>query len=255
MLIRALRDALGALRSAGWRALGAALLYAPAVALSFVPVPGLLVVALAVENIATFAAVRLLGAHRPAGVPEPADPTTARRVPPVGTADRSLGAATASGLRLIRPALRLALIQLLVVIGALLVLVALAGTDFVTNENPSRHDRVVVAAGLAPLVALMSAFISLAPQRIALEGDERVLVAVAHSLRIARTGFGWLLLLALAEQLVPLAQSVLPSQAVANVAAAVAYPVLQLVLVAARTEIYLASPRLDVPEDFGVRQR
>jgi hypothetical protein len=257
VLFRAVRDAVGALRSAGWRALGVALLYGPVVGLSFAAeeVPGLLFVALAVENIATFTVIRLLGAHRPAGVPEVAGPAADRGVPPVGTADRSLSRATAGAARLTRPALRLALVQLLVVFAALLILVSLAGTDLVTNENPSRQDRFVIAAGLAPLVALMSAFIALAPQRIALEGDQRVLVAVAHSLRIARIGFGPLLVLALGEQLVPFAQAVGPRHVAVNVAAAVAYPALQLVVVAARTEIYLTSPRLDVPDDFGRRQR
>jgi hypothetical protein len=254
VLFRAVRDAVGALRSAGWRSLAVALLYAPAVGLGFAveKLPALLVVAFAVENIATFAVVRMLAAHRPAGVPEL---TTGRRVPPVGTADRSLGRASANAVRLTRPALRLALIQMLVVFSALLILVALAGADLVSSENPTRQDRILVVAGSGPIVALLSAFIALAPQRIALEGDERVLIAVAHSVRIARTVFGVLLVLALGEPLLALAQALAPGGVVVDVAAAVAYVVLQLVVVAARTEVYLEGPRLDVPDDFGIRQR
>lgn len=248
---------MGALRSAGWRALGLALLYTPAVALGFTvaKLPALLVVAFAVENVATFAVVRLLGAHRPAGLPQHADPSARRGVPEVGTADRSLVRATAHAVRLIRPALRLALVQMLVVFAALLIVVALGGADLVANEEPTRHERLVVVAGSGPIVALLSAFIALTPQRIALEGDERVLIAVAHSVRIARTVFGTLLVLALGEPLLAVAQAAFGGGVAVDIAAAVTYAVLQLVVVAARTEVYLAGPRLDVPDDFGLRRR
>lgn len=272
MLFRALRAGAGALRSAGWRALAIALLYLPALglALSIGRFPAIAVFALiavfTVDNIATFALVRLLGAHRPGGLPLPPGPSTApaipspeepaqrRRatVPLVGTADRSPLHATGHALRLARPALRLAAVQLLGLFAALLVLLAMAGTD-ITSDEPSRREALILVAASGPLVALIAAFIALAPQRIALEGDPRVLVAVAHSVRIARVYYGTLFAIAMVDPVVLIAQFAAGEGLVAVLTAAVVHTLLRLLLVAACTEVYLEGPRLDVPEGVGRR--
>lgn len=268
MLFRALRAGAGALRLAGWRALTIALLYIPADGFALavgriqsVAVFGLIAV-VTVDNIATFALVRLLGAHRPGGLPLPAgppttpgaDPAPRRRgtVPPVGTADRSPLRATANALALARPALRLGAVQLLGLFAALLVLVAIAsiGGTTIVSEEPTRRQTLVLFAASGPLVALVAAFIALAPQRIALEGDPRVLVAVAHSVRVARVFYGTLFTISMVDAVVLLAQIAAGEGLLVFLTAAVVHTLLRLLLVAAATEVYVAGPRLDVPEDL-----
>jgi hypothetical protein len=249
VLFRALRGGAGALRCAGWRALAVALLYLPGPPLAYAVtrVPALAIVVFTVQNIATFAVVRLLAAYRPGGLPDPPAAPPVRRVAPVGTADRSpLGAARA-GLQLVRPALRLGLVQLLALFGALIVLALIAGGDALGGgEEPTRQEVLILLAGSAPLVALVTAFIAVAPQRIALEGDPRVMLAVANAARVAGTAYGTLFTLALAEPLLYLGQLAAGGGIVAAVPFAVANTVIQLVVIAACTEVYLAGPRLDL---------
>jgi hypothetical protein len=248
VLFRALRGGAGALRCAGWRALVVALLYLPGPPLAYAVtrVPGLAIVVFALHNLATFAVVRLLAAHRPAGLPESPAHGIARGVPPVGTPDRSPGRAAGAALRLARPALRLGLLQLLALVGAFFVLALIAGANAFAGDVPTHRETLILLGGSAPLVALVTAFITLAPQRIAIEGDPRVLVAVAHAVRIAGSAYGPLFVLSLAEPLLYLGQLAVGGGILAAIPFALVNTLVQLLVIAAGTELYLAGPRLDL---------
>lgn len=278
MLFRAVKDGARVLRSAGWRVLGLAALY-----LVFLPFAvlapatltyGFLVV-LTVDNIVTFAVVRVLGAHRdvppiPAPAPqaesEPGADRTAvvpdgvaaarvRDARAVSSADRAPGRALRQAGKLARPALRLAFVQLLALYAAVLGFVAVSRGRLDLTDDLTRRDELLVLAGVIPLAALCDAFLFLAWQRIALEGDERVLVAVSQSVRIARRQYGTLLVLVLAESLLQIPVALADEHAAMIAAMFVAGSLVRLLTMAAANEVYAAGPRLDVPAGFGRRVR
>ena len=262
MLRDALRHGLRAVRSAGWRAYALGLLsYGPVVTADLLDSPLLVVATFVLQIIVGFALIRLLGAWRPEPVPAPPQVDdqgrrvlTARRPgPPLGPADAGVGGALTSAFRLWRPAVSFAGLVVLAQLGALLTVFALSGGQAAEYEP----DVVLLAA--LPVSALFLAFVALAPQRIALEGEPRVLVAAAHSVRIARTAYGVLLLLTIVEPAVtalggllvpdkspPLGLAIGVGAAVLVVAAGI-----QVVTTAVANEVYLAGPRLDLPVDPG----
>ena len=276
MLFRAVKDGARVLRSAGWRVLGLAALY-----LVFLPFAvlapatltyGFLVV-LTVDNIVTFAVVRVLGAHRDvppipetqaesepgaartAVVPDGGAAARVRDARAVSSADRAPGRALRQAGKLARPALRLAFVQLLALYAAVLGFVAVSRGRLDLTDDLTRRDELLVLAGVIPLAALCDAFLFLAWQRIALEGDERVLVAVSQSVRIARRQYGTLLVLVLAESLLQIPVALADEHAAMIAAMFVAGSLVRLLTMAAANEVYAAGPRLDVPAGFGRRVR
>lgn len=260
MLRTAFRDGWAAVRAAGWRAYALALLGCVlAVAASAVPLLGL--VAVVPQTIVLLALVRVLGASRPEPVPVPpqVDEEGRRVLPPVrpgpalSEADRRPLAALRNAGALWLPALRLTGIVLLALIGGIFT-VALISGGRLTEYSPE-----VMNLTALPVSALFLAFIALAPQRIALEGDPRVLVAVAHSVRIARTAYGVLLLITVLEPLVSLSAALVvpdkdpPLELVLGVtsAGALLAAALQVVTTAVANELFLRGPRLELPVDPG----
>ncbi len=261
MLRAAVRGGLAAVRRAGLRGFGLALLT------HLAPLPFLFLAPLATAGLIfrtdlLLGLIRLLGAHRPEPLPElPQVEESGERigrpphaVAPVGPDDRSARHALRMAVALLWPAIRLAGVQLLVMLTALLALVALSGGR---AADLSETQQVLL---VLPLMALGATFLGVAGQRIALEGDPRVLVAAAHSLRVARFAYGPLLLLnvvqpAIAGVALLVVDPDHPTAAmVAGGGALFLLSVLfQLAGTAAATEIYVAGPRLDVPADFGAR--
>jgi hypothetical protein len=256
VLATAFRDGLRAVRASGWRGPALALL-------SYVPVAATyafgaaLLVGLVLHVVVLLALVRLLGAVRPLPVPPPpAVDGDGHRVapppkpgPPLTAADRSPKVALRNASRLWRPAVSVTGLYLLAQFTALLTVVAVSGGR-VVDYSP---DAQLVA--VLPVSAVFLAFVFVATQRVGLEGDPRVLVAAAHSVRVARTAYGPLLLLALAEPAVaaagslavpdkhaPLARVLLVGAVTILVAAAV-----KVVVTAVANEVYLTGPRLDLP--------
>ena len=261
-----LRVAGGSIARAGWRGLAVALL---AASLGLVGLPSPLdvllfpVIAL-LGAVLTVALIRVLAAHRPEPLPPlPVVDDEGRRVgrpariPLVDGSDRSPRRAIRRAGAMARPLLTYVGIELLLLVVAVLLVVPFASRSI---EPESFGEREALALLLpAQLVAtLLTAFVALVPQRLGLEGDPRVLVAAAHSVRVARTAFGPMFLVSLVRAAPGLAAAALlaydrPVAARAAVAL-VAIPV-EMLAVAILTEIYLEGPRLDVPEDFGSRQR
>ena len=262
MLATAFRNGLAAVRAAGWRAYALGLLsYAPVAVAQAARNVAVIVLTLVVQVIVLFALIRLLGAYRPEPVPPPAEvDDQGRRVlgppnpgPPLTPDDRRLGVALRNALRLWRPAVSMSGLILLAQVAALLTVIAISGGR-VGDYSPT----VLVLAAL-PVSATFLAFIVLAPQRLALEGETRVLVATAHSVRIARTAYGALLLITIVEPLA-MALGMLPvpdkDPALATVAGFGAATVLvtaalQVLTTAVGNELYLTGPRLDLPADPG----
>ncbi len=259
-----LRDAwaggLAAARAGGWRAYLLALAgYVPAAAADLSGVPPLVIVAAAVQTVVVFALIRLLGARRPQPVPAPPQvDAEGRRVqpplkpgPPLGPEDARPRGALRNAFALWVPAVRYTLLMLLALVGALFTSVAVTGGRLVEASETTLN------AVALPISALFLAFLAVAPQRIALEGDPRVLVAVAHSVRIARTAYGLLLALTVAEPLVAfLASLPVPDKdapaglAVGMVSVAVIVSAaVQVVTTAVATEVFLRGPRLELPVD------
>lgn len=261
----AFRGGLAAVRAGGWRPFALALLaYVPVAVFGALLGGALLVLGLVLHVIVVLALVRLLGAARPGMLPAvPQVDELGRRVlppprpgPAVSAADRSVVSALRNASRLWRPAVSITGLYLLAGVTAGLTAIALSGGRF-AQYAPSTQLVAVL-----PLSALVTAFVTLAPQRVALEGDPRVLVAAAHSVRIARTAYGVLLGLTVAEPVVAAAGTLAVSGphpparrvvAVACVTVTVAAFV-KVVTTAVATEVYLAGPRLDLPLDPGVVQ-
>lgn len=258
VLAPAFRAGLRTARVCGWRGLLLALVSYVPLALSFAVLGGALVFAgLALHVVVLLALVRLLGASR--GVPLPPLPQTdengnrvlapARPGPPLTGADRSPLVALRHAVALWRPAVAISGLYLLAQVGAVLTVVALSGGR-VVDYSPTAQLIAVL-----PISALFLAFVFLATQRVALEGDPRVLVAAAHSVRIARAAYGPLLLLTAAEPVIAALGAVaMPEEhpPVTHVVVVTALTVLvatvvKVVVTAVANELYLAGPRLDLP--------
>jgi hypothetical protein len=125
----------------------------------------------------------------------------------------------------------------------------------VSGSRVVDHSPLTQLMTVLPVSALFMTFVFLATQRVALEGDNRVLVAAAHSVRIARMTYGPLLLLTLAEPAVaaagafavpgkhaPVARVALVATVTVVVAAAV-----KVVVMAVANEVYVTGPRVDLP--------
>ncbi|HVF20900.1 MAG TPA: hypothetical protein VNA14_11760 [Mycobacteriales bacterium] len=262
MLATAFRNGLATARAAGWRGYALALLsYVPVVAAEASGNVAVAALTLVVQVVVVLALIRLLGAYRAEPVPPPAQvDEQGRRVlpppnpgPPLGDADRRVGGALRNALRLGRPALAMSGLILLAQVAAVFTIIALSGGKAVD------YSATVLLLTALPVSALFLAFILLAPQRIALEGETRVLVATAHSVRIARSAYGVLLLLTIVEPAVTSVGSLLvPDKdppigllvGVGSVTLLVA-AVLQVVTTATANEVYLSGPRLDLPADPG----
>lgn len=263
MLVPAVRRGASAVRRAGWPAYAVALVVglpdllpssalAAPVEVAVFPVVGLL------RTIAFLGLIRLLGANRDSPVPPPpaVDATGVRVViksviPPVAEDDRSVRLAMQRAARLGRPALRLFALSLLAGAAAVAVWAGLVGASGIDLDEVGSRDAVGVVP-IALLSALLLSFIAVADQRVALEGDPRVLLAAAHSVRIAGVTFAAiyaLVLLAIAPgaigALLPHGIDGLPWQVLRMVVGAG----IQLVVLAALTEVYLAGPRADLLVD------
>lgn len=258
MLREAFRAGVATARAAGWRAFGLALVaYVPIAVLGSVAGGALLFLGLWLHVVLVLALVRVLAAARPTPVPPvPQVDEHGHRVlapprpgPPLTTDDRNPRTALRNAMRLWRPALSITGLYLLAGIFAALSAVALSGGKF------AEYSPTAQLVAVLPLSALATAFVAVAPQRVAIEGDPRVLVAAAHSVRIARAAYGALLLLTVAEPLVAVgALAALPERhpALGKVLAVAAVTVLvdavvKVVTTAALTELYARGPRLDLP--------
>ncbi|HVE63164.1 MAG TPA: hypothetical protein VNB94_05125 [Mycobacteriales bacterium] len=263
MLLTALRSGALAVRRAGWPTAGLVLVAALP---DFIPTSGLpesLQVLLfpisgVLRTVLFLAVIRLLGAHRPEPVPPPpAVGDSGLRVvqrsivTPVTEADRGVSVALRHAAALGRPALRLFGLSLL----ATLVAAALAFGLLVANgadasNLDSRDPLLVVPPAL--LIALLVAFVAVADQRVALEGDPRVLLAAAHSARIAGAAFGTVFGLVLIGAAPGTIGALLPygvDGLIFQVPRVVLGAVVQLYVVAALNEVYLAGPRADLLVD------
>lgn len=256
MLIRVLRQALRTLRTAGWPALALGFLYLAAVAI-VLPQPGLLLfVGVAAQNVVTFAISRHLAAHSGLTAKGDGPPLTltvgalekARRPGPVGERDCRSWQALRNAWLLARSAMRLAIVQLASALGIVVVLLVVGGSSVLPDDHPSQAQVVRLLIGLAPVAALISAFFAVAPQRIAIEGDQRVLLAVAQSIRIARSAYGTVFVLSLVEPLAILAEVAAGDRIAVRIAMGVGLPLLRLIVVAALNEVYAAGPAIVLPE-------
>ena len=201
--------------------------------------------------------VRLLGAWRDDGVPPPPQvDDTGRRVaptsvtPPVGEPDRRVRGVLAALPRLAPPAVRLAAVSVLLALGVVTITLGLAGG---ISESPTAEEIRRVQLPFALLLTVTQTFIALAPQRIALEGDPRVVLALAHSVRVARAHFPALLAVESTLLLAALPTLLFEVGLAGRLVQLVAGTLLLPLVVAAETEIYLRGPRLDVPAEFGRR--
>jgi hypothetical protein len=263
VLIRVLRASLTTLRAAGLPALGLALLFVGSVAI-VLPQPGvLLFIGLTAQNVVTFALVRNLAAKRGLRAALDAPPQVTRsgrpvagtqRPGPLGDEDRSARRALGNAAYLGRAAMRLALVQLAGAMGIVLVLAAIGGGRVLPDGEPTRAQLVRVLVGAVPVAALLSAFIALVPQRLAIEGDHRVGLAVLHSIRIARAAYGTVFVLSLLEPVALLAEVAAGDTRAVRIAAVLIAPVLRLVVVAALNEVYAAAPALAVPGAGSLRR-
>jgi hypothetical protein len=257
VLFRALRAAVTTLRAAGWRAFALAFAYLAPIGVLLPRPELLLIIGLTLLNIVTFAVIRHLAAFRPRSFAPPgqgADEIDADRPPPppsrpgpIDASDRRPVQALRHAALLVRPALRLGLVQLCAYAGVAMLLLIAGGDQFVADENMTHHEQLILVAGLAPLIGLVLGFIALAAQHIAIEGDTRVVIAVAHSLRIARTSFGAMFALSLAEPALLVAELAVGPSLGTTLFALVAHPLLRLFVVAALNEVYADGPRFDVP--------
>ncbi len=259
------RTALSTVRRAGWRAVALSVLsFLPSALAVAAGLRDLLIVALMLQVVVTLALVRNLAAWRLQPVPPPplvgeAGERAGRLsvVLPVAEADRSVQRSLRAAVSLLRPALRLAALQILFLLGAALALAALGGDRLVDRSGDTPRPSAAALLAAIPLFAFVLAFIQVAPQRIALEGDPRVLVAVAHSVRVAKANYGPLFLLALLQPALDVGATALTSNPglVQVLAVAVIAVLLRIVVTAISTELWLAGPRLDVPASFGSRTR
>lgn len=263
MLFTAVRQGATAVRRAGWPAYAVALLAAlpdlipttedsAPITVALAPVVGL------IRTVLFLGLIRVLAAHRDEPVPPPpaVDATGVRVVSssvvaPVGEDDRQVRFALRRAMALGRPALRLFAISLLGALGAFALWAALCAAVGLEISDVGSRDPVAVVP-LTLLTALLLSFIALADQRVALEGDPRVLLAAAHSVRIAGVAFAAVFTLVLVANtpsavgsLLPHDVDALPWQGLRIVVGAW----VQLLAVAALNEVYVAGPRADLVVD------
>ncbi|HVF20608.1 MAG TPA: hypothetical protein VNA14_10235 [Mycobacteriales bacterium] len=263
MLLTALRQGTTAVRRAGWPAYAVALLAAlpdlvpttedsAPITVALAPIVGL------VRTVLFLGLIRVLAAHRDEPVPPPpaVDASGVRVVSssvvePAGEDDRRVRFALRRAAMLGRPALRLFALSLLGAFGAFALWALLCAAAGLEIKDVGSRDPVAVVP-LTLLTALLFSFIALADQRVALEGDARVLLAAAHSVRIAGVAFAavfGLVLLASSPSavgsLLPHDVGALPWQLLRIVGGAW----VQLVALAALNEVYLAGPRADLVVD------
>lgn len=257
MLIRVLRQAMRTIRSAGWRGLAIASLYVVALAIVLPQPSVLLFVGMVAQNIVTFALVRQLAAHRgitakldgPPRLTRTGAPATLGLGPgPVSDADKDVRTPLRAAGGLARSAMRLSMVQLFEVLAIVTLLLMIGGQRVLPDENPTHQQIVRVLIGVVPISALVTAFLTLAAQRIAIEGDPRVIVAVAHAIKIARSAYGTLFVLSLLEPLLLLAEVAAGDSLPVRIVALVLHPLLRLIVVAACNEVYAEGPSLVVPE-------
>ena len=194
--------------------------------------------------VALVALVRVVAAGRE---PQPEPPDL------VDDSDRRVLPATrrAAGLRY--GLLRYALLDIVTIVAATILVLPLAGDLLANTEDLSRREQFEISLPLTLVAALFQAFIAVVPQRMALRRDPRVMIAVVHSVRVARTNFGALFALTLLP-LVPLV-SVSAMYAYRQPVAAeialllVAVPV-QLLSTAWLNETYLRGPQLELPPEL-----
>lgn len=263
MLRTSVRAGLSAVRAAGWRPFAIAFGgYLPVVAFDALDwVAGAFPAAI-VQMVLLLAVIRVLGAYRPEPIPAPPQvDEQGRRVvvplkpgPPLSDEDRTLGGALRNALALWLPGLRLMALFVLTVVAGIFTLLAITAGGIADADI----DIDVTGVALLPVVSLFQAFVALAPHRVALEGDPRVLVAAAHSVRIARVAYGLLLMLSIAEPLASLPGDLIVEDgtaldvrlAMASIAV-VFGTIFQVVTAAIGNEVYLRGPRLELPVDAG----
>lgn len=265
-----LRNAGGSITRAGWHALALAVLLTAVSQTRALPMPAFVDVLIfpamqLVGMVVVVATIRLLAAYRPVPMPPPPEVDEAGRrvgnpgtIPLVSAADRSPRVALRRAAGLASPLLRYVVLELLLLVVAVLFVLPFAGDSLDLSAGEELTDRQAFAVVLpAELVgALLTAFVVLAPQRIGLEGDPRVLVAAAHSVRVARTMFGPMFLLSLLWIAPGVAGSALLAYErpiVERILVAVVAVPVQLLVLAGLNEIYARGPRLDVPVEFGSR--
>jgi hypothetical protein len=145
-------------------------------------------------------------------------------------------------------------------IAGLYILAALAAGLTVVALSAGKaadYSETAQLVAILPVSALFTAFVLLAAQRVALEGDTRVVVAAAHSVRIARQAYGVLLGLSLAEPVVAAAGALSVSSkhppaarvAVVGGVTVVVAAIVKVLVTAVGNELYLRGPRLDLPLD------
>jgi hypothetical protein len=193
---------------------------------------------------ALIALVRVLAAARP----EP--PTGADAVSP-----EDLGILTAlrRAAMLRYGLLRYALLDVVVVLCATVLVLPLAGDLLDRAEELSTREQFELTVPITLVAALLQAFVAVVPQRMALRRDPRVMIAVVHSVRVARWQFGVLFGLTLL-QLVPLmsvsALYAYDLSVVAQAAVLVLAVPVQLLCAAWLNEAYLRGPALELPPEL-----
>ncbi|MEO6715571.1 MAG: hypothetical protein ABIM89_19390 [Mycobacteriales bacterium] len=267
MLIRVLVQAVRTVRAAGWRPVATGTLYVVALAV-VLPAPGLLLfVGMIAHNLVTFALIRQLAASRgisakrdvptspqaaAAATPNPLSPETPlaalalTRPGPVTEHDQDMRRALSSAGQLGRSGMRLAIVQLLEIMLMVTVLLAVGGERVLPDEQPTQPQLVRLMIGLVPVSALISAFFVLAGQRIAIEGDHRVVLAVGHAIKIARTAYGTVFVLSLLEPLLVLGLVLAGDSWGTRIAAAVGLVLLRLLVTGALNEVYAEGPALEL---------
>ncbi|MCA1824787.1 MAG: hypothetical protein ABR520_00945 [Mycobacteriales bacterium] len=245
MLASAISGAFSTLRRAGWRPwLLAVLSWTPVLLVAAFRAPAFAVVALLAQNWILLALIANLGARRQP--PVTAEHTATLR----GSARRAVAQ--------IRAGSRYTLLEMLAFVTSIGLLLALSRGNALAQAGTDDALQLTIAGQLArvPLFALVSAFILVAPQRIALENDPRVLVAAAHAVRVARAHFGTVFAIALAEPAaILIGLAIHRGASIGVLASFVAVLVIMRTLVTATaTEVYVTGPRLDVPPEFGRRR-
>jgi len=194
--------------------------------------------------LAFIALVRVLAAARPEA---PTGPDA------VAADDRSALTALrrAAGLRY--GLLRYALLDLVIILGATALVLPLAGDLIERSDELTRREQFELTVPLTLVASLLQAFVAVVPQRMALRRDPRVMLAVLHSVRVARWEFGALFGLTLLQLLPLMSVSALDAYGgplVAQVALlALAVP-LQVVACAMLNEAYLRGPALELPPEL-----